>query len=217
MHGVGIWPDGSEDWDDALVVYKQQVRASKSDFEATVAAVEFFSPRFRGAMMRSRAINNGWPVWYAPRHTVPLGRAHAKLVAAHLSALGAPSWGLGVILQRELGLRPSEMLNLVSTDVVLPEGQHAPRTLRCVVALGVRKGTKAKRPHAVVCTDPRCIGIIRHLCLHSSPNSPVVPFAYLQYRRLLARAQEVLRVDTTQSEGRIRIGGDSGWSPIPGA
>ena len=99
------------------------------------------------------------------------------------------------MLQRELLLRPSEMLNLFSTDFVLPEGQHAPRTLRCVVALGVRKGTKAKRPQAVLCTDPLCIGIIRHLCLRSSPNTPVVPFTYPQYRRLLARAQGVLRVD----------------------
>ena len=46
MHGIGILPDGTEDWDDALVVYKQQRRVSKSDFEATVAAVEFVFPRF---------------------------------------------------------------------------------------------------------------------------------------------------------------------------
>ena len=96
------------------------MKVSKSGFEATVAAVEFFFPRCRGAMKRSRAINKGWSVWHVPRHTVTLGRAHAKLVAAHLSALGAPAFGLGVILQRELGLRPLEMLNLLSTDVVLP-------------------------------------------------------------------------------------------------
>ena len=117
------------------------MRVSKSDFEATVAAVELFFPRFRGTLKRSRAISKGWSVWHAPRHTVPLGRAHAKLVAA---------LDLGMTLQRELGLRPSEMLILFGNDFVLPEGQHAPRTLRCVVALGVRKGTTAKRPQAVL-------------------------------------------------------------------
>ena len=41
---TGISPDGSEDWDDAVVVYKQQMIVSKSGFEATVVAVELFVP-----------------------------------------------------------------------------------------------------------------------------------------------------------------------------
>ena len=64
-------PEGSEDWDDALVAFKQ-VSVSKSDFEATAAAVEFFFPRFRGTLKRSRTIYKGWSVWHVPRHTVPL-------------------------------------------------------------------------------------------------------------------------------------------------
>ena len=151
-----------------------------------------FFPQFRGTLKRGRAMNKGWSVWHVPRHTLPLGRAHAKLVAANLSGLGAPALGLGVILQRELGPRPSEMLNLFGNDFVLPEGLC---TLCCVVALGVRKGTKAKRPQAVLCTDPLCIGIIRYLCARALDNSPVVPFMHAQYRRLLARAQGVFRVD----------------------
>ena len=53
MYGIGTLPDGSDDWDDALFAYKQQMKVSKSDFEDTVAAVEFFFPRFRGAMKRT--------------------------------------------------------------------------------------------------------------------------------------------------------------------
>ena len=195
MIALDMVPFGAEDWDDALVLYKQAARVSKTDFEGAVAAVEFFFPRFRGGMKRSRAVIKGWTIWHVPRHTVPLGRAHSTLVAVHLSALGAPALGLGVIVQRELGLRPSELLGLVASDIVLPEGQHAPRTLRCVVALGVRKGTKAKRPQAVLCTDRLCIGIIRHLVSRSAVHSPIVPFSYAQYRRLLSRAQEALKVD----------------------
>ena len=40
MHDIGILLDGSEDRDDALGAYKQQMKVSKSGFEATVAAVE---------------------------------------------------------------------------------------------------------------------------------------------------------------------------------
>ena len=192
---AGILPNCAEDWDDALVMFKQCTRASKSDFETAVAAVEFFFPRFRGQMKRSRAIVKGWSIWHVPRHTVPLGKAHAKLVAVHVSALGAPALGLGIVVQRELGLRPSELLGLWASDLVLPEFQHAPRTLRVVVALGVRRGTKAKRPQAVLCKDPLCIGILRHLSNRSSVNSPIVPFSYAQYRKLLTRAQQAIQVD----------------------
>ena len=96
----GCIPDGVQDWDDSLFVYKQVERISKADFEATVASVEFFFPRFRGGLKRSRAIIKGWSVWHVPRHTVPLGRSHALLVAIHMSALSAPAMGLGVVVQR---------------------------------------------------------------------------------------------------------------------
>ena len=45
-------------------------------------------------------------------------------------------------------------------DVVLPEHQYRPRTLRAVLALGVRTGTKAKRPQALLLTCPMCIGFL---------------------------------------------------------
>ncbi len=44
----------------------------------------------------------GWSVWHVPRHTVPLGRSHSKLVAVLVSARGAPALALGVV-EREVG------------------------------------------------------------------------------------------------------------------
>eukprot|EP00974_Lingulodinium_polyedra_P052831 5079297-Lingulodinium_polyedra.AAC.1 len=45
----------------------------------------------------------------------------AFLVALALGALRAPRLSLGVLLQQQRGLRPSEMLGLHAGDIALPE------------------------------------------------------------------------------------------------
>ena len=69
------------------------------------------------------------------------------------------------MVQRELGLRPGEVTALIPTDIVLPEHiAGGSNGIRAIVALGIRKGTKAKRTQSVVCRNPVVIGILRWLC-----------------------------------------------------
>ena len=136
---------GAGELDDALVEYKQSAYVSKSDFEALTAAVEFVFPHYKGKMKWARAVIRGWQVHHRPRHTVPMARAHCALAAVHFVAMGASALAVGMLVQRELGLRPSEMLGLEKEDISMPEHQHQSRTVRAVFALGVRVGTKAKR------------------------------------------------------------------------
>jgi integrase len=90
--------------------------------------------------------------------------------------------GAGVLVQRELGLRPSEMLALTRDDITLPEQMVGTKgEPRCFVGLGSRGGTKANRQQAVVLRDARLIGIVRWLC-ECSKGERLVPYSYSQYR-----------------------------------
>ena len=115
---------GPSELDDALVEYKQSAYVTKSDFESLTAAVEFLFPHYKGEMKWARAVIRGWQVHHSPRHTVPLARSHCALAAVHFVAMGMPVLAVGTLLQRELGLRPSEMLGLEKEDVAMPEHQH---------------------------------------------------------------------------------------------
>ena len=55
-----------------------------SEFPALACAVEFFFPRFRGELRWGHAVLRGWGVSREIKHTVPLGRGAAALVATQL-------------------------------------------------------------------------------------------------------------------------------------
>ena len=99
-----------------------------------------------------------------------------------------------MLVQRELGLRPSELLALETTDVSLPEHQHAPRTLRAVVALGVSVGTKSKRAQAALLKDALLINLLRYVISMTKPGDRIFPFSYTTYRRLLINVEQKLSV-----------------------
>ena len=50
-----------------------------------------------------------------------MSKAHARLYAVHFCSVGAEKLVAGMLLQREIGLRPSEHLGFLRTDVALPE------------------------------------------------------------------------------------------------
>ena len=60
-----------------LVEYKNSALPSKTDFEATVAAVEFMAPRFKGRLSWARQLIVGCSAMHIPRHTVPISGATA--------------------------------------------------------------------------------------------------------------------------------------------
>ena len=191
------FPDisGPEDFDDALMEFKQESPVSKSNFEALVAGVEYFFPNW-GKLRWCRATLKGWAVEHVPRHTIPMSRAHAKLYAIHLSGLNHAKLAVGVLLQRELGLRPSEILGLMGTDVALPEHHSGAASTRAVLGLGFRTGTKAKRAQAVILVDPVLIGLLRWLTSEAVPNETLIGCSYSTYSKMLRKVDGVVKLDS---------------------
>ena len=198
-------PDTAEAWDDSLGEYKNSCLPSKAQFENLVAAVEFFFPRYRSQLKLSKAIVAGWSVSYVAKHTVPLTRAPAILIAAHFASFGMPRLGIGLLLQRELGLRPREMLSLATHDISLPEHSLASAEYM-TIALGSRSGTKAKRAQAVICRQRILVGLYRYLHAVTYSGDRLVPYSYEQYRRALKRAEQIWGISVGYTPHSPRAG-----------
>ena len=130
-------PHGPGSLDDLLVEWKNGRRPSKANFEAAVAATKLFIPYFRGQLAWCHAVVAGCAVAHVARHTVPLGLGPTCLIACHLAAEGHGRLGLGIVSQRLLGLRPSEMLAIQGRDCSLPEHGTASEPL-AIIGLGIR-------------------------------------------------------------------------------
>ena len=119
----GFRPDSPEEYDDLLVEWKVDCDVKKADFEGALAGCEHALPKLRGHLTWARACLAGWSVSHHTRHTVPLCRGPAHLIACHIAALGHPKLSGGLLIQQHMGLRPSELLALQLGDVSLPEQQ----------------------------------------------------------------------------------------------
>ena len=116
----------------------------------------------------------GWAVAYVARHTVPLGLGPACLIAGHLAADGHGRLGLGIVIQRLFGLRPSEMLAIQGRYCFLPEHGQAFGPF-AIIGLGFLGGTEAKkRAQAVMLKDVVAIGRVRWL-ISEAPDDESFP------------------------------------------
>ena len=188
-------PFDAEEFDDMLVEFKNSTLCSKSEFEATVAAVEFLFPRFKGKLGWSRMCLNGWNVVHVPKHTVPLSECQAFLIAVHICAARYPRLAVGMLLQQKLGLRPSEMLALTSESISMPE--HRTNVMRepiCSIALGQKTGTNAKREQSVVLRCARVISWLRWALSSTPKGGRVFPNSYDLYRKLFKRVEQTLGI-----------------------
>ena len=124
--------------------YKFEHTPRRATFEETVAALEFANPRVKSGLPWCRATLAGWSVSDPIHHTVPLLRAPCRLLACHMASAG-------MIVQRELGLRPGEVTSLYPDDVSLPEHlATGDGVCIAIISLGSRKSTKAKIIQSVV-------------------------------------------------------------------
>ena len=165
---VGVYPDTAEEWDDALVEYKKSGAEVENPFGLAkltqlVSAMEFFFPRMKGKLALSHAVLKGWGISHVTRHTVPMGRGPCALFACHMSAGGWPHLATGCMLQSTCGLRPSEMLGLKCGDLSFPEERGMPSGTPIIVGLGLRTGTKLKRPQVAMVRPKRRTGTGRGL------------------------------------------------------
>ena len=196
------YPESAAEFDDLLCEWRHSTKVSKANFEGAVAAVEFAVPQFHHQLPWSRAVIHSWSISYVPSHKVPMGEAPAVFIAVHLASRGHPRLGAAIILQEATGMRPSEILGLWGQDVILPEDRAASAyDSYAVLGLGIRTGTKAKRPQSVLLRGPVKVALLRWLRHGRALDEPLVGYTYEQYRRLLFKQLEVLDL--------VSIG----WSP----
>ena len=118
-------PVAPEDWDDALLEYKALHTDSltKAKFTTLVAALEFFLPPVKGKLCWTHTMLGGWSRRTKTRHTVPVTKRPATLLAVHMASRGKPRLGLALMIQDRTGLRPGELLALLPEHVLFPEDQ----------------------------------------------------------------------------------------------
>ena len=160
-----VWPHCVDELDDLLVEYKNQcLDMARSKFTNTVVGAELAVPGAKGKLVWSRSVLSAWESVAAIRHHKPLPKLLATLYALLLSWIGRPRLGAGLFVQTERGLRPSEMLGLTRDAVVTPKAAIGGQVI--VLNLGVRAGTKLKRPQAVLVNaklQPRSFCLLHQL------------------------------------------------------
>ena len=129
--------------DDALTWYKQSELPKRSQFILVVSALEFCVPAVKGHLHWSHAAIAGWSKRVRIRHTLPLTKRPAKLLAIQMAVRGKRRLGVGLLLQVYTGLRPSELLNLQPEHLLFPQDQgwSGNKSLPLVIALEMRHGT----------------------------------------------------------------------------
>ena len=189
-------PQEAAEWDDLLAEYLySHPKMKRAVFGQAVAGVEFFFPRLRGQLKWAHACVVGWDAGRTIRHTVPLGKGLAKLLAVHMCAWGESRVSLGLLLQVHTGMRPGEMLKLRSEHLLFPEEEgHSLRERPLRVALGVKTGTKVKREQYVI-LDRSELKLAYALCAlkRATPAGLMLfPISYSRYRFLIQTAEAVL-------------------------
>jgi len=185
-------------WDDALVEYKNAVVLSKSQFANTVASVEMFFPRYKGKLRWAHAVLTGWNIATPTRHTVPLCRGPASLLAIHMASRQRKRMGLALLTQVTTGMRPSETLGILPEHVVPPS--HVGSTIATtplVIVLGAKVGTKVKRQQMVRITekDQALVEVLERCLAATPPQSPLFPFTLEQYRQEIVFLDKALHFD----------------------
>ena len=158
---------------------------SKANFTMTVASVEWFFPRFRGHLTWSHDVIKGWTIETPTKHTVPLGKAAARLIGTHMATRGKPRMGLGITVQAILGLRPSELLGLVHEDMDFDSISLVAGHECAVFRLGTGTGTKLKREQFCILRrheHPKVFDILKDLVASTPPGARVFPFCVSAYR-----------------------------------
>ena len=202
---VELIPSSSEEWDDLLLEfrYAHADRLTRSKFVLLVTALEFYMPNLKRQLAWSHALLTGWARRGTIKHTVPLGKRAAFLIAIHLVAMGYKRLAAGLLLQVHTGLRPSEMLGILPEHLLFSEDQGAPAAdLPLVIALGVRFGTKVQRTQVAILRqeNSELIKILRACKAATSEGFYLFPHTLTQYRSLLRTVER-------------KLGLNVGWSP----
>ena len=112
------------------------------------------------------------------------------------------------MVQLGRGLRPSEMLSLTKGDVIFPEESISFGQRGIIINLGTKKGTKAKRPQAVIAPNESLEALLLRRvaqCLQNDDDR-FFPFTIKQYNALLKRAEDRLQISVGYTPHSPRAG-----------
>ena len=205
----GLHPTSATEWDDLIVEWKVHGKPSKTQFTTALAAVEFFFPLYRGKLRWSHAVRSGWEVAHTPQHTVPMLSGLVRLYSIHISAYGSPRMGIGMVLQQKKGFRPSELLGLRAKDLVLPREMGSADLPSMIIGLGIRQGTKAKRPQSAVlpCSEDKALTeALENLKELTEAEDRLFPYSLEQYNRCIRKVSNDLNLDIKFTPHSMRAG-----------
>ena len=193
----GVSPGDPCELDDLLVEWKNSGTVSKAQFQTALAAAELAIPSAKGHLTWARSVCTDWEVIAPVAHHAPLPKELAILIGVIMSACGFGRLGAGLIIQQRRGLRPSELLRLRAQDIMLPE-DLAFGNLHGLLNLGMKHGTKAKRPQAVLLDAGKhslALMLARMLKESTAPDQEIMGGVSLQtFQRIMAKACTILRI-----------------------
>ena len=105
--------------------------------------------------------------------------------------------GLALVLQTHTGMRPGETLQIYPHHILFPEDAGATMAEQPVaIALGVRKGTKAKREQVarLFACDSDVAAVLRMCALATPPDQPMFPYSLDQYREAIKKLDNELGI-----------------------
>ena len=156
-----------EDVDRAAAHFCLGVRRSKCEMLLS-ALLRAYPPLKHRLPWTAALVSDAGLVQPAVRHT-PLPWGVALLFAHRLRAKGKYRRAVALLLQWRTGIRPGELLQLRAEDV-----QYRPGAV-CIIALGMRRGTKLRRRAAIriLPDDWRTMVLIRIIAWTFAPGAPL--------------------------------------------
>ena len=185
LHSEHATPGTAAELDSWLVRYRQASQLTRSRFEQTVAALEFFSPGLKGQLGYSKRVIRGLVKQTPVQHAIPLTSQVAKYMAMCMARVKLFRIAVGMLVQVATGLRPCEMLNLRQKHVMEPTAAIR----RFVLRLGANVGTKVQREQVTFLDWDKDVDISKLFLrvLRATPGEEqLFPCSYGQYRRILA-------------------------------
>ena len=182
--------------DRAVMLYYKTGTVTRSELERLLSSLERVLPCCKGRLAYATAVCHHWRRATPPKHAAPLSWRGCLALAWVFATSGYPRVAAVLLLQAACGLRPSEAVGLTAQDLTLQASGAV------VVMLGVKHGTKVRRPQSFVLDPPTvasglvtpainsiAIEVVRRLLRTTPRNAHLSSVTTVsQYRSLLRKA-----------------------------
>ncbi|CAE7309115.1 unnamed protein product [Symbiodinium sp. CCMP2592] len=186
-------PTSAAELDEWLILFRREASLTRSQFEVTLAGIQFLAPRLKGKLPLAKKVTKGLAIEYPAKHAFPMLSRSARFIASKMATAREHRLGVCMLLQQATGLRPSEMLGLCEHDIIRPS-DFVPRY---VLRLGTNVGTKVGREQTAFFDpeqDPVLAMLLFRLLRATPERGSLAACGYDHYRKVLARHSSCLGV-----------------------